>query len=346
MRVLQVAPPWFPVPPRGYGGIEWIVASLADGLVDAGHEVTLLASGGSRTKADLEIVYDEPPSPHVGDPWYEAPQAIAAYTHPERYDVIHDHTGTIGPAIAASLAHRPPVVHTLHGPWTVANERLYRMISDRVALVAISHDQASRAPDGIHVAGVVHNGVQLDQYPFHADKEDFLLFVGRATADKGPEVAIEVARSAGLPLVMAIKIAEPLEVAYYESMMAPALTGADVDIRTAVDHDEKIALLGRARAVIVPIRWDEPFGLVMAEAMACGTPVVAYRRGAAPELVVDGTTGFLVDPGDLGGLVRAVERAGDLDPVACRAHVELAFSAQRMVAGYTSLYARLVGRAR
>ena len=339
MRILQVAPPWFPVPPTGYGGIEWIVASLADGLADRGHEVTLLASGGSRTRATLHSVYEQAPSLHVGDPWYEAPHALAAYRMRDRFDVIHDHTGVIGPTIATALPPGPPaVVHTLHGPWTTANERLYREICERVRLVAISHDQAARAPEGIRVAAVCHNGVPLDLYPFRAQKEEFLLFVGRATADKGPEIAIEVAKRVGLPLVMAIKIAEPLEIEYHDTMMAPAMVNADVDLRTGVEHDEKVDLMGRAKAVIVPIRWDEPFGLVMAEAMACGTPVVAYRRGAAPELVADGETGYLIEPGDLGAFVDATRRVEAIDPTACRARVEEHLSAARMVACYEQLY--------
>ncbi len=342
-HVLQIAPPWFAVPPSGYGGIEWIVASLADGLVDAGHEVTLHAAGGSVTKADLQTVFDVAPSLHIGNPWYEATHAVAAYTDPSRFDVIHDHTGAIGPAIAAGITDRPPVVNTLHGCWTDANERLYRAISHRVALVGISHDQVSRTPEGVQVAGVVHNGIALERYPFRADKEDFLLFVGRASADKGPEVAVEVAAQVGLPLVMAIKVNEPLEIEYFETMIAPAIHGAEVDVRTGVGHDEKVDLMGRARAVLVPIRWDEPFGLVMAEAMACGTPVVAYRRGAAPEIVVDGQTGYLIEPGDLGAFIRATEAVDAIDPAVCRTRIEEELSAQRMVERYVALYEDLLG---
>ncbi len=344
MRILQVAPPWFPVPPVGYGGIEWVVSSLADGLVDQGHEVTLLAAGGSRTRARLHTIYDDPPSLHVGDPWYEAPHALAAYRMRDDFDLVHDHTGAIGPAIAAALPDpTPPVVHTLHGPWTSANQRLYRDISQRVHLVAISHDQASRAPEGIRIANVCHNGVPLQRYPFRTDKEDFLLFVGRATADKGPEVAVEVAKRVGLPLVMAIKVAEPLERRYFETMIAPAMIGADVDVRTDVRHDEKVDLMGRARAVVVPIRWDEPFGLVMAEALACGTPVVAYRRGAAPEIVVHGETGYLIEPGDIGALAEATRQANHIAPAACRARAEEYLSSDRMVARYVTLYEQLLG---
>lgn len=343
MRILQIAPPWFAVPPAGYGGIEWIVASLADGLVDAGHDVTLHAAGGSVTKATLQTVFDVAPSLHIGNPWYEATHAVAAYTDPHRFDVIHDHTGAIGPAIAAGITDRPPVVNTLHGTWTRANERLYRTISDRISLVGISHDQVARTPDGVHVAGVVHNGIALERYPYRAEKDDFLLFVGRASADKGPEVAVEVARRVGLPLVMAIKVSEPLEVEYYETIIEPAMHGVDVDVRIGIGHEEKVDLLGRARAVLVPIRWDEPFGLVMAEAMACGTPVVAFRRGAAPEIVVDGQTGHLVDPGDVGAFTRAAQDVDGIDPAACRARIEEELSATRMVDRYVALYERLLG---
>jgi glycosyltransferase involved in cell wall biosynthesis len=268
---------------------------------------------------------------------------VAAYTDPNRFDIIHDHTGAIGPAIAAGIVDRPPVVNTLHGSWTDANERLYRAISRRISLVGISHDQVSRTPEGVEVADVVHNGIALERYPFQADKEDFLLFVGRASADKGPEVAVDVAKQMGLPLIMAIKVNEPLEIEYFRTMVQPALHGADVDVRTAVEHDEKVDLMGRARAVLVPIRWDEPFGLVMAESMACGTPVVAYRRGAAPEIVVDGQTGYLIDPGDLGAFARATEAVGAIDPAVCRARIEEEFSAERMVERYVALYERLLG---
>jgi glycosyltransferase involved in cell wall biosynthesis len=304
--------------------------------------VTLHAAGGSVTKATLEAVFETPPSLHIGNPWYEATHAVAAYADPDRFDVIHDHTGAIGPAIAAGITDRPPVVNTLHGCWTDANESLYRAISHRIALTAISHDQASRTPDGVQIADVVHNGIALERYAFRAEKEDFLLFVGRASADKGPEVAIDVAKQVGLPLVMAIKVSEPLEVEYFETMIAPALHGADVDVRVGVGHDEKIDLMGRARAVLVPIRWDEPFGLVMAEAMACGTPVVAYRRGAAPEIVADGRTGYLIEPGDLGAFARATRTVDAIAPDACRARIENEFSAVRMVEHYTALYERLL----
>jgi len=344
MRILQIAPPWFPVPPTGYGGIEWIVSSLADGLTALGHDVTLVANGDSETSAELVSVFDGSTPQQLGDVWMEAAHAVTAYLRATDFDVIHDHTGVIGPAIAAASGLRVPVVNTLHGPWTQDNTLLYRTISRRVALTAISHDQASRAPDGVRVAAVVHNGIELDAYAVGRDREDFLLFVGRASHEKGPEVAIEVARRVGLPLVMAIKVNEPAEHHYLDEVVRPTLGGVDVDIRTDVGHDEKADLMMRARAVVVPIGWDEPFGLVMAEAAASGAPVVAFRRGSAPELVLDGISGRLVPPGDIDAMAAAVERIGDIDPLDCRAWAEGRFSARRMVRRYLRVYDELVAR--
>ena len=185
MRVLQIAPPWFPVPPTGYGGIEWVVSSLADGLTALGHDVTLVANGDSETSAELVSVFDGSTPQRLGDVWMDAAHAVAAYLHAEEVDVIHDHTGVIGPAIAAAGGLRTPVVNTLHGPWTDGNTLLYRAISRRVALTSISHDQATRAPEGVRVAAVVHNGIELDAYPVGRRREDFLLFVGRRLAREG-----------------------------------------------------------------------------------------------------------------------------------------------------------------
>ena len=342
MRVLQIAPPWFPVPPTGYGGIEWVVASLTDGMTALGHDVTLVANGDSETSAELVSVFEGSDPHRLGDLWMEAAHAVAAYLHANDVDVVHDHTGVIGPAIAAAGGLRTPVVNTLHGPWTRDNSVLYRAISGRVALTAISHDQAARAPDGVRVSAVVHNGIEVDAYEVGRDREDFLLFVGRASHEKGPEVAIEVARRVGLPLVMAMKVNEPAEHRYLAQVVRPAMEGADVDLRTRVGHDEKADLMMRARAVLVPIGWDEPFGLVMAEAAASGAPVVAFRRGAAPELVLDGVSGHLVPPGDVDAMTRALDGIDRIDPLDCRAWAEGRFSSRRMVRRYLRVYEQLL----
>jgi glycosyltransferase involved in cell wall biosynthesis len=339
VRILLVAPPWLSVPPLRYGGIEWVVSGLADGLTDAGHEVTLVASGGSVTRAQLDVVFSEPPFEQLGDARIETIQALAAYRCRDDFDIIHDHTAAVGPALGA-VAVGPPVVHTLHHAWLDEQIRLARLIAPPVRLVAISHDQAARSPDDVPITAVVHNGVPVDRYPFTTDKDDYLLFVGRANRDKGPEVAIEVARRLGRPLVMAMKTNEPPERAYWREVLQPmiATDPTQINLVPNPNHERKVALMARAAAVVVPIQWAEPCGLVMPEANACGTPVVAFDMGAAREVIAHGKTGFVVPPGDLDAFCGAVEQTKDLLPDDCRTHVVERFSVQRMVADYERVY--------
>jgi glycosyltransferase involved in cell wall biosynthesis len=341
MRIAIVAPVWFPVPPTGYGGIELVVSLLAEGLVDAGHDVTLFASGGSRTKAKLISPMAEPPDPReLGNAWFDGYHALAAYTQVDGFDIVHDHAGVVGPICGAMLGGNPPVVHTLHGPWTEQTRPLYNIVAKRVHLVAIS--DAQRADnDNVAYVGTVYNGIDLADYPYREDKDDFLVYIGRANPDKGPKEAITIARRAGLPLQMILKRSEPPEREYFEHEIEPLLA-SDVELHENVSHETKVDLLGRARAMVFPIRWPEPFGLVMVEAMACGTPVVTTNWGAAPELVADGVTGFRRDGED--DLVTAVGLAADLSSAACRARVEEQFSGAAMVRGYEAVYDRVVGR--
>lgn len=338
MRVAQIAPVWYPVPPRGYGGIELVVSLLTEGLVAAGHDVTLFASGGSRTAARLVSPLADPPDPALlGNPWYETLHAVAAYEHHRDFDVIHDHSGIVGPALGALLEGRPPVVHTLHGPWTEPSRLFYAHLAERVHLVAISQAQRNDNP-GLPYAGTVHNGIDVRAYPFREHKDRFLVYIGRANPDKGPGLAIEVARRAGYPLAMIVKRSEPFERAYWDEMIAPQLHD-EVEVYEQVSHEVKADLLARATAMVFPIQWPEPFGLVMVEAMACGTPVVACPAGAAVELVEEGVTGFLRET--LDGLVEAVDHVGRCSPAACRARVEQRFSAAAMVRGYEAVYERV-----
>jgi glycosyltransferase involved in cell wall biosynthesis len=340
VRIAIVAPGWFPVPPQGYGGIELVVALLSDGLVNVGHEVTLFAAAGSSTKAQVVSTLDEPPDRSlVGNPWYDARNALAAYQQVEDFDIVTDHAGVMGPVCGAMLRGRPPVVHTLHGPWTNEARQLYSILHRDVHLVAISDAQAAENPD-VRYAAVVHNGIDLDAYPYRAVKDDFLVFIGRATPDKGPVEAIRIARQVGRPLKMILKRNEPTELGYFEHEIQPLL-GHDIELFSDVSHDEKVALLGHARALLFPIRWPEPFGLVMVEAMACGTPVVTTNWGAAPELVADGRTGFRRDTSD--DLAHVFSRLDEIDPAACRSRVEERFSAVAMVRGYERVFAAVTG---
>jgi glycosyltransferase involved in cell wall biosynthesis len=339
MRIAVVAPVWFPVPPTGYGGIELVVSLLADGLVDSGHDVTLFASGGSRTKAKLISPMAEPPDPReLGNAWYDGYHALTSYLQMDGFDVVHDHAGIVGPICGAMLRGRPPVVHTLHGPWTPQTRLFYGEAAKHVHLVAISDAQRADNDDLAYI-GTVHNGIDLSSYPFREEKEDVLVYIGRANPDKGPKEAINIARRAGLPLQMLLKRSEQPEREYFEHEIEPLLA-SDIELHENVSHEDKVDMLGRACAMIFPIRWPEPFGLVMVEAMACGTPVVTTNWGAAPELVADGVTGFRRDGDD--DLVTAIGLARKLSPTACRARVEELFSSRAMVRGYEAVYDRAV----
>jgi glycosyltransferase involved in cell wall biosynthesis len=335
MRIAQIAPPWYTVPPHGYGGIELVASLLTEGLVARGHDVTLFASGGSLTKAELVSPLEQPPDPALlGNVWFEAMHALSAYDGIDQFDVVHDHSGIIGPAIGALLEQAPPVVHTLHGPWTGPARSYYSRLDQRVHLVAISEAQRNDNP-GLRYAGTVHNGVDVAEFPFRAIKNDFLMYIGRANPDKGPARAIDIAKRAGMPLVMVVKKAEPLERSYWDEYVAPMVTD-DVEVYESMPVEVKLDLLSRARALVFPIDWPEPFGLVMIEAMACGTPVIACPVGAATEIVVDGVTGFLRQ--SLADLIEAVERAPECDPIACRRRVEQHYSTDLMVTRYEQIY--------
>jgi glycosyltransferase involved in cell wall biosynthesis len=329
VRIAEIAPVWLPVPPPTYGGIELVVAQLADGLADRGHEVTLFAAPGSRTRGRLvSPVKTERGLADLGsDITDEVVHALPAYLQADAFDVIHDHTG-LGTALGAARNGRPPVVHTLHGPWTDASRRFFGAVSPPVHLIAISQAQAADNEE-LSYAGIVHNGVDLALHPWRKEKDDFVVFLGRSNREKGPELAVEVAKRAGVPLVMMVKRSEDHERAHWEREVEPRLTGTEEIIFDA-PHDQKVELLGRARASLVPIQWPEPFGLVMIESMACGTPVIAMPRGAAPEVVVDGVTGILAPTVD--DMVAAIAHVDELSPSACREHVAEHFSGEAMVA--------------
>ena len=335
MRIAEVAPASLTVPPQGYGGIELVVALLADGLADAGHDVTLFASGGSHTRARLISPLGEAPGIDNMEAPIEVSHALEAYALSDEFDVIHDHT-LLGPAVGAMLEGHPRVVHTLHGPWTPTNRRYYGMLDDRVDLVAISRAQQAGNPD-VRYAGVVHNGIDLEPYPLTKDKDDYLVFLGRSSPQKGPELAVEIAKRAGMPLKMAIKIGEPEEREHWESKVVPRMTGREEVFENA-SHECKVDVLAHARATLFPIQWEEPFGLVMVESMACGTPVIACPRGAAEEVVEEGVSGFFAR--DVDEMLAALGRVGTIDPEVCRQRVVERFSAQAMIAGYERLFER------
>jgi glycosyltransferase involved in cell wall biosynthesis len=342
VRVAIFSPVWFPVPPTRYGGVEAIVQLLADGLVDAGADVTLFASGDSATRADLVAAFDVAPSEHIGETFWELQHAVELLARVDEYDVVHDHSGLLGLALFGLTGR--PLVHTVHGPLTGQPGEVYERTCAAVpnaSLVSLTMNQRLPLPHLRWLANVP-NAVELERYPFERTPGDNLLFLGRMSPDKGAHRAIRVARRTGRPLVLAAKCREPGEIEYFEKFVEPHLSDEIVYVGE-VGHDEKCRLLTEAHALLVPIEWEEPFGLVMIEAMACGTPAIALRRGSVPEVLTDGRTGFIAD--DLATMVARVERVHELDPVTMRAEAARRFSVERMVDGYIDAYERAMDAA-
>jgi glycosyltransferase involved in cell wall biosynthesis len=340
MRIAELAPPWLAVPPEGYGGIEWVVALLADGLVDRGHDVTLFATGDSRTKARLEFVFQHAAGPgFINSAYHDTLHTLNAFRDPSRFDLYHLHSPWS--ALVAATVTGVPAVSTLHGSFNPEMRRLFAEVRDRAWFVAISEAQRRDMPE-LRYAGVVHNGIDTRLYPFREKKDDYVLFLGRAAPEKGLHRAVLAARTAGVRLVLALKLAEPEERKHWERDVRPILPDG-TEVHQEIPHDEKAALLAGARAVLFPIDWPEPFGLVMVEAMACGTPVIATPRGAVPEVVADGETGFIVPVEDYPArTAECLGRLSEIDPQACRARVQERFSAEAMVAGYERAFAEVL----
>lgn len=340
LRIAMVAPPWFEIPPRGYGGIEQIVAGLVNQMVARGHEVTLVGSGAHRTDAQHFVqVFEAPPSPLLGDPLPEvvAAAAVARALDGLAVDVVHDHS-LAGPLLARSRA--VPTVVTAHGPLTGLFADYYEHLGPTVQLVSISHAQRTLAP-ALNWRATVHNAVDVSSYEYRQAKDDYLLWLGRFTPDKGPLQAVAAARAHGLRIVLAGKVNEPSEKEYFDSVVAPQL-GPDTDYVGEADEALKRELFAGARAFLFPIHWEEPFGMVMIEAMASGTPVLAIGRGSVPEVVDHGVSGLVVRDDD--EFVAAVPAVLELDPADCRAVAQTRFDLPVMAAGYERVYRRVVGR--
>ncbi|WP_206601649.1 glycosyltransferase family 4 protein [Mycobacterium paraense] len=338
LKIGLLAPPWAAVPPPGYGGTESVVCGLAQGLTAAGHEVVLFATGDSTAPVPIVYAMASANWDRIGHGEVELPHVMRGYEALAGCDIIHDHT-LLGPAWALATGY-DRVVTTCHGPFSGELRAIYRGYGKRLPVVAISHDQASHAPE-IAVERVIHHGLDPGEYPQGGGDGDYLLFLGRMTPDKGVREAVLAARAAGAPLIIAAKNREPAERAYFTEEIEPLLTD-DIEVRGEVTGDAKLGLLGAAKALLNPIQWAEPFGLVMIEAMACGTPVIACPNGAAPEIVDAGRTGFLCS--DSADLVRAIHRVQELERAACRAAVIQRFSTARMIDDHLALYREMVAR--
>ncbi len=341
LRIGMVAPPWFALPPVAYGGTEAVVATLVDKLVELGHEVVLVGAGRNGTAAqEFHAVYDIPPTARLGEPVPEALSAAHAHSVLESagVDIVHDNT-LCGPLLAGG--RKVPTVVTMHGPVAGENGRYHELLGRSVSVVAIS-DAQQRANPRINWCATVHNAIDVSSFPFREQKDDYVLWMGRFTPDKAPGLAIDVARAAGRRIVLAGKLNEPAEHAFFDAHVRPRL-GRGVEYVGEADATTKRELFAGARSLVFPIQWDEPFGMVMIEAMACGTPVVATRRGSVPEVVVHGETGIIVGAdANVNVIAAAVDAADQIDAKACREHVLQRFDLSVMAAGYEDVYRQLI----
>jgi glycosyltransferase involved in cell wall biosynthesis len=341
MRIGLIAPPWIPVPPPGYGGTEAVIDRLARGLVRAGHDVLLAAAANSACPVCRVPGTDEAAdgAPITGDAMTELRHVVTSYAAMADVDIVHDHT-MCGPL----YRHHPvgvPVVTTIHGPFDDALNPICRALRD-VPVIAISHSQASTAAC-VPVAAVIHHGIDVAAVPEGRGRGGFASFLGRMSPDKGPREAALIARAAGVPLRMAAKLREPAEKEYFDAEVKPLLC-SDVEYVGELGERDKFELVGNSFALLNPIQWPEPFGLVMIEALAVGTPVVATPLGSAPEIVDDGVTGYLRK--GCAALADALTSAADLDRAACRTAADSRFATERMVRAHVQLYTDLISHRR
>lgn len=341
MRIGLLGPISWRVPPRDYGGWEQVTANLADGLVARGHEVTLFASGDSGTAARRSAVVrralSEDRSLAVHAREWEALHAAAAFECADAFDVLHNHAGAF--PVTLSRLVRTPVVTTLHGSGAEEGSRhIYRRYREQ-PFVSITDAERHLCPELNYVA-TVYNGIDVASFPFGEEPGDHLVCIGRMSPDKGIHLAIAAAAAAGMRLVLA-GIVPDGDRDYFDAQVLPHLRTGAVEFVGPVTHAEKGPLLAGAVAFLHLVTYEEAFGLTMTESMACGTPVVATRRGSVPEVVADGRTGFVVD--SVREAAAAIARTADLDRRACRRHVARSFDAGQMTRGYETVYEQVVG---
>ncbi|MBI4318016.1 MAG: glycosyltransferase family 4 protein [Chloroflexi bacterium] len=333
MRIAQVAPLQERVPPERYGGTEAVVHVLTEELVRRGHQVTLFASGDSITSAELVSVW-----PHslrtarhiVNQQPYEWLHAGAALEMAEQFDILHNHQGEL--MIAMSRLVTTPMLTTTHNPASKDLRFAWQYYQGFYNTVSKAAKRGMPYPNWV---GAIYNAIDVASFPFSDRKDDYMLFVGRMSADKGPHTAIDVAKRLGRKLLIAGKVGVEDE-EHFENVVKPMIDGKVVEFLGEADSTMKRHLYAGASCVLFPITWNEPFGLVIIEAMACGTPVVAFNAGAVPELLVHGETGFIVN--DIDEMIQAVRRVDRIDPRRCRDHVAQHFDAPRLADDYLAAY--------
>lgn len=343
MKIALISPIEETVPPKKYGGTELVISNLAEELVIAGHDVYLLAPGDSITTAHLipivpnairtlSIAQDE-----------QARETLKTVALAEtlrqiqnlQIDVIHNHIWKCVPFLSLFSV---PSVTTLHDPLVFPYRRPLFDTHKNHPYISISNSQRKPLPN-LNYAATVYNGIDLNKFTLNSNAGKYLAFLGRMAPEKGPKIAIEVARKSGIPLKMAAKV-DAVDKKYFAEEIEPLIDGQNIQYIGEVGPADKDEFLGDALALLAPIQWEEPFGLFMVEAMACGTPVIALRHGSVPEIVNDGETGFVVDTID--EMIAAVGKIDQIDRATCRRHIEENFSAKRMAEGYVAVYQKLI----
>jgi glycosyltransferase involved in cell wall biosynthesis len=339
LHIAVLAPPWIPIPPPGYGGIEFVVALLCNALVDLEHDVELFCAPGSSSRAKVHPLLDQPRPESIERALFEGDHDGRAFRAIDEaagggrpFDVIHDNSGYVALAMADRVD--APMVHTVHGPFDHDTNSYYTVNGRNGAVVCISQAQKRMAPDADIVDAVVHNPIDVDNWPVGYEKQDYLLWLGRFAPEKGAHRAIHVARATGRPLVLAGPVQRGQE-RYFANEIQPHVDGETIRYIGEVGGARKQRVFADAFAFLMPIRWPEPFGMVMVEAMAAGTPVLAFPEGAAPEIVEDGVSGFLVK--DEEEMAARLNDAGRLEPLQVRRSAER-FAPDRIAAGYEQAF--------
>jgi len=352
MKIGIIAPPWITVPPRDYGGIESVIYDLAEGLTELGEEVVLFAQKGSNASCKMYSYLNKPgdfglhagerEKRFVAELSSKYAYAMAGY---EKVDIIHDHTLSL-PGVDV------PTVHTLHGPANLPTIKRCAEISlnPKNHFVTISRRQQEiykSFKHRVNFIGTVHNSINVHKIPWSREKDNFYFFAGRANWEKGLDLAVRVAGKSRLNLVMAIKMSEQFEKDFFAKEVKPWINNFPKDllfkIHEDLDKDNLYDFYQRAKCTLFTSQWEEPFGLVMIESLASGTPVIGLRRGAVPEVIKHGKTGFLVDNEE--DMSRAVKKIEEIDPVECRNYAEKYFSRERLAKDYLSIYRKVLDKA-
>ena len=361
MKIAHIAPPWIAIPPKNYGGTEIVLYNLVEEQVAQGHDVTLLAPGDARTSARLVSFF-----PHSlidsGVPWqghlkayYHLYKAVS-YIREHDFDIAHVHLSSAADMYVFPLTANMtiPMVTTLHScfpfdrvqSWTGDADRCYLEWLASAPMVAISESARADVPHDLHFVGVIHHGIPVEQFEPTAHPENFFAWLGRFMPEKGAHLAIAAAKQAGVPLVLAGTVDQHVDasVNYFNAMIKPFIDGQQIKYIGPASMEQKIHLLSRARGFLNPIEWEEPFGMVMIEAMAVGCPVITFARGAAQELVSHKKSGFLVH--DVNEMAQFIPRVRELDRAAIRAYVKQHFSVQAMVNKYLKVYKKVIASSR